>query len=55
MAQHSVGVNSQVDSQAEAQPREIRARSFTYAVRAIKLYQYLQKQKDGAGWTLGKQ
>ena len=37
------------------QPREIRGRSFAYALRAVKLYQYLQKQKDGAGWVLGKQ
>jgi len=36
-------------------PREILARSFPYALRAIKLYQYLQHRKDGAGWTLGKQ
>ena len=39
----------------KVQPREIRARSFGYALRAIKLYQHLQKQKDGAGWILGKQ
>jgi four helix bundle protein len=24
-------------------------------LRAIKLYQFLQKRKDGAGWILGKQ
>ena len=36
-------------------PHDIRARTFQYALRAIKLYQYLQKQKDGAGWILGKQ
>jgi four helix bundle protein len=36
-------------------PREIRARTFAYALRAVKLYQYLQKKKDGAGWVLGKQ
>ncbi len=34
---------------------DIRTRSFAYALRAIKLYQFLQKQKDGAGWVLGKQ
>ncbi len=38
-----------------SRPRDIRARSFTYALRAVKLYQHLQKQKDGAGWILGKQ
>jgi len=37
------------------QPRDIRARSFAYALRAVKLYQHLQKQRDGAGWILGKQ
>ena len=36
-------------------PREIRARTFAYALRAVKLYQHLQKKKDGAGWILGKQ
>jgi four helix bundle protein len=36
-------------------PREILARSFSYALRAIKLYQYLQRRKDGAGWIVGKQ
>ena len=36
-------------------PREILDRPFVYALRAIKLYQYLQRRKDGAGWILGKQ
>jgi four helix bundle protein len=36
-------------------PREIRARTFAYALRAVKLNQHLQKKKDGAGWILGKQ
>jgi four helix bundle protein len=39
----------------EKRPREILPRSFAYALRAIKLYQYLQRRKDGAGWILGKQ
>jgi four helix bundle protein len=39
----------------EQPPREIRARTFAYALRAVKLYQHLQKKKDGAGWILGKQ
>ncbi len=38
-----------------AHPVDIRERSFQYALRAIKLYQFLQKGRDGAGWTLGKQ
>jgi hypothetical protein len=33
----------------EGKPRDIRARAFEYALRAIKLYQTLQKGKDGAG------
>lgn len=36
-------------------PRDIRVRSFQYALRAIKLYKHLQMQKDGAAWILGKQ
>ena len=40
---------------AMKRPREILPRSFDYALRAIKLYQYLQRRKDGAGWILGKQ
>ena len=46
---------TQVDSPPRAQPPEIRARSFAYALRAIKLYQYLQSQTTGAGWILGRQ
>lgn len=38
-----------------AHPPEIRERSFTYALRAIKLYQHLRRQKDDAGWVLAKQ
>jgi len=37
------------------QPLRIRERSFGYALRAIKLYRYLLKQRDGVGWILGKQ
>ena len=46
---------AQVDSRPRAQPREIRARSFAYTLRAVKLYQYLQSQTTGAGWILGRQ
>jgi four helix bundle protein len=34
---------------------DIRSRSFSYALRAVRLYQFLQRRKDGAGWVLGKQ
>jgi len=40
--------------QAE-KPRDIRERSFQYALRAIRLYRSLQEGKDGAGWVIGKQ
>jgi len=35
-------------------PRDIRERAFEYSLRAIKLYQYLQKSKDGTNWIIGK-
>ena len=44
-----------MEEESCSRPREIRERSFAYALRAVKLYQFLQKQKDGAGWVLGKQ
>lgn len=34
---------------------DIRERAFKYALRAIKLYQCLQKHKDSTGWIIGKQ
>ena len=40
---------------SEREPQDIRKRAYQYAMRAIRLYQYLQKQKDSAGWILGKQ
>ncbi len=49
------GRSAGIEKSVRAQPREIRARSFAYALRAIKLYQFLQARKDGAGWILGKQ
>ncbi len=35
--------------------KDIRKRSFQYTLRAAKLYQYLQEQRKGAGWILGRQ
>jgi four helix bundle protein len=35
--------------------QDIRERSFQYGLRAIRIFRYLQKSKDGAGWVLGKQ
>jgi len=45
----------QAKASGDTQPVNIRERSFKYALRAIRLYQFLQKGKDGAGWILGKQ
>jgi four helix bundle protein len=39
----------------EREPQDIRKRAYRYALRAIRLYQYLQKQKDSAGPIIGKQ
>ena len=36
-------------------PPDIRARTFRYALRAIKLYQYLQKNDDKSAWIIGRQ
>jgi len=36
-------------------PADIRARSFAYALRAIKLYQFLEKQRGGAARIVGRQ
>jgi hypothetical protein len=47
--------NTSLRVRDQGQPRDIRARSFSYALRSIKLYEYLQGQKDRAGWILGKQ
>jgi four helix bundle protein len=40
---------------SEREPLDIRKRAYQYALRAIRLYQYLQKQRDSAGWIIGKQ
>ncbi len=39
----------------DEQPLRIRERAFAFSLRAIKLFQYVQKQKDIAGWVIGKQ
>lgn len=39
----------------DERPVKIRERAFAFSLRAIKLFQHLQKQKDGAGWVIGKQ
>jgi four helix bundle protein len=36
-------------------PQDIRERCLAYAVRAIRLYQELEKHKDGAARVIGKQ
>jgi four helix bundle protein len=44
-----------VKTLAAAKAQDIRRRSFDCTLRAVKLYQHLQKQSDGAGWILSKQ
>ena len=39
----------------KGEPWDIRERAFQYGLRALKLYQHLQRLKEGAGWVLGKQ
>jgi len=34
---------------SEGEPQDIRKRAYQDALRAIRLHQYLQKQKDSAG------
>ncbi len=36
-------------------PKDIQKRSLEYSLRAVKLYEYLQEHRKGAGWILGKQ
>jgi four helix bundle protein len=43
------------ESKPEDRPADIRRRSFQYALRALKLYRYLDEQKDGDGRLLAKQ
>lgn len=38
----------------QSRPADIRARAFEYALRAIRLFQHLEKQGDGAGRILGR-
>ena len=40
---------------SDGRPADIRSRSFQYALRALKLYRYLDERKDSAGWLLAKQ
>ncbi|MDZ7958352.1 MAG: four helix bundle protein [Aulosira sp. DedQUE10] len=42
-------------SEEREKPLNIRERSFEYALRAIKLYQFLKEKKDEAGDIIGKQ
>ena len=54
----SVGVDGEgtaVRDSTDLKRQNILKRSFTYSLRAVKLYQYIQEQKDGAGWIIGKQ
>jgi four helix bundle protein len=48
-------VSGQTTGEPKSKEPEICQRSFRYALRAIKLYRFLQGTKDGAAWVLGKQ
>jgi four helix bundle protein len=54
-AEKQIPVGMEPDRQRDGKPHDIRLRAFKHALRGVKLYQFLQKQKDGAGWVLGKQ
>ncbi len=43
------------ESKPGDRPADIRRRSFPYALRALRLYRYLDEQKDGASRLLAKQ
>ena len=43
------------DVEQGSNSKDIRTRSLQYALRAVKLYQHLQKQTDGAGWIIRSQ
>jgi four helix bundle protein len=52
--------NSIVDQQnkrvsEEGRSVKIRDRAFAFSLRAVKLFRHLQKQRDGAGWVIGRQ
>jgi len=49
------GEGTAVRDSTDLKRQNILKRSFTYSLRAVKLYQYIQEQKDGAGWIIGKQ
>jgi four helix bundle protein len=36
-------------------PVRIRERAFEFSLRSIRFFQHVQKQKDVAGWVIGKQ
>ena len=40
---------------SDKERQDIRKRVYQYALRAIRLHQYLQEQRDSAGWIIGKQ
>jgi len=48
-------MKQEAEMMKEREPQDIRKRAYQYALRAIRLYHYLQKQKDSAGWIIGKQ
>lgn len=45
----------EMGSKIHRESQDIGKRAYQYALRAIEVYRYLQKRRDGAGWILGKQ
>jgi four helix bundle protein len=43
------------EKRPQGRPADIRKRCFQYALRALKLYRFLDEQRDGAGRLLAKQ
>ena len=43
------------EKKLQDRPADIRKRAFQYALRALKLFRFLDEQKDGAGRLLAKQ
>ena len=55
MPEHNIASERGHGPSEDERPVKIRERTFAFSLRAIKLFQHLQKQKDGTGWVIGRQ
>ncbi len=55
MLEGTTGIAARGTGCEQPKKADIRKRSFVYALRAIQLHEFLQEQKDGTCWILGKQ